>query len=126
MEKYSRRYSVDAPLPYSGARRQSEPVPFMSSPSSELTNNNQFTRRYSTAQNNPVSILHGRTDANINRSRKYSTNKEVRKLSMTLALQEALAETYGYTPIYGIPIVYTPPPDKLYTSTLQITLSTQK
>ena len=42
---------------------------------------------------------------------------------MSIALQEALADEYGFTRVYRIPIVYTPPPDKLYTSTHTIQLS---
>ena len=47
---------------------------------------------------------------------------------MSIALQEALAEEYGFTPVYRIPIVYTPPPDKLYTSThtIQLTIPSQQ
>jgi len=50
----------------------------------------------------------------------------VRRLSLSLALQEALAEEYGCTPVYGIPLVYTPPPEKLHTSTYYLVLKNAK
>lgn len=55
----------------------------------------------------------------------YIFSSQVRKLSMSIALQEALYEEYGRTATYGLPIVYTPPPDQLYTSYSSITLAQQ-
>lgn len=53
---------------------------------------------------------------------------KVRRLSMNIAIQEALNEEYGYSPIFKIPLVYTPPPEKLYVSecTLQLKISSKK
>lgn len=75
MERFKRRFSIDAPIPYSSARRQSEPVIFSQTPFSsdkvELNNN----RRYSTTLTSPgTKLLQSDRSSNYY---KYSTNNEV-------------------------------------------------
>lgn len=76
MERFKRRFSIDAPIPYSGDRRKSEPVVFANSDYDRQRTAAVPSRRYSTSVNTPVSSLHG--NAQTDKHRKYSSNQEVR------------------------------------------------
>lgn len=79
MEKFKRRFSIDAPTPFTTERRKSEPVCF-GGKIADIKGAMEIARpgrRYSTSVNSPVSSLHGKAESNTERHNKYSSNKEV-------------------------------------------------